>query len=60
LWEVSGTAPDGVVEAMEQPGDVFRMAVQWHPENFWRTGEFDSLFTTFVAAARQRLAAGRR
>jgi putative glutamine amidotransferase len=52
-WEVSGTAPDGVVEAIEQPGDVFRMAVQWHPENFWRTGEFRPLFEAFVDAARK-------
>jgi putative glutamine amidotransferase len=53
-WEVSATAPDGVIEAMEQPGDVFRMAVQWHPENFWRTGEFRPLFEAFVDAARAR------
>jgi putative glutamine amidotransferase len=55
-WEVSGTAPDGVVEAMEQPGDVFRMAVQWHPENFWRTGEFRPLFEAFVDAVRKKRA----
>jgi putative glutamine amidotransferase len=52
-WEVSGTAPDGVIEAIEQPGDAFRMAVQWHPENFWRTGEFRPLFEAFVDAARK-------
>ena len=52
-WEVTGTAPDGVIEALEQPGEVFRMAVQWHPENFWRTGEFRPLFEAFVEAARQ-------
>lgn len=51
-WEVSGTAPDGVIEAIEQPGAVFRLAVQWHPENFWRTGEFRPLFEAFVDAAR--------
>jgi putative glutamine amidotransferase len=51
-WDVTGTAPDGVIEAIEQPGDVFRMAVQWHPENFWRTGEFRPLFEAFVDAAR--------
>ncbi|MGQ0734241.1 MAG: gamma-glutamyl-gamma-aminobutyrate hydrolase family protein [Acidobacteriota bacterium] len=52
-WEVSGTAPDGVIEAIEQPGEAFRIAVQWHPENFWRTGEFRSLFESFLEAARQ-------
>jgi putative glutamine amidotransferase len=50
-WEVSGTAPDGVVEAIEQPKHPFRIAVQWHPENFWRTGEFRPLFEAFVNAA---------
>jgi putative glutamine amidotransferase len=52
-WEVSGTAPDGVIEAIEQPGDQFRVAVQWHPENFWRTGEFRELFEAFIDAARK-------
>ncbi len=51
-WEVTGTAPDGVIEAIEQPGKIFRLAVQWHPENFWRTGEFRPLFEAFVEAAR--------
>jgi putative glutamine amidotransferase len=51
-WEITGTAPDGVVEAIEYPGAVFRLAVQWHPENFWRTGEFRPLFEAFVDAAR--------
>ena len=51
-WEVTATSPDGVIEAIEQPGEVFRMAVQWHPENFWRTGEFRPLFEAFVDAAR--------
>lgn len=52
-WEVTATAPDGVIEAMERPGDVFRLAVQWHPENFWRTGEFRPLFEAFIDAARK-------
>ncbi len=52
-WEVSGTAPDGVIEAIEQPGEILRLAVQWHPENFWRTGEFRPLFEGFVEAARK-------
>jgi putative glutamine amidotransferase len=52
-WDVSGTAPDGVIEAIEQPGDQFRLAVQWHPENFWRTGEFRPLFEGFIDAARR-------
>ena len=51
----TATAPDGVIEAIESPEQDFCLGVQWHPENFWRTGEFDGLFTAFVAAARLRL-----
>lgn len=47
-FEVSATAPDGVIEAIERPGSRFCLAVQWHPENFWRTGEFRPLFEEFV------------
>ena len=50
-WEATATAPDGVIEAIEQPGDIFRLAVQWHPENFFRTGEFRPLFEGFIEAA---------
>lgn len=28
----AATAEDGLLEAMEAPGDRFRLAVQWHPE----------------------------
>ncbi len=51
-FEVTGTAPDGVIEAMERPASRFCVAVQWHPENFWRTGEFRPLFEHFLHAAR--------
>jgi putative glutamine amidotransferase len=50
-FDVTATAPDGVIEAMERSGAGFCVAVQWHPENFWRTGEFRSLFEGFVRAA---------
>ena len=53
----SATAPDGVIEGIEAPEARFCVGVQWHPENFWRTGEFRPLFDAFVAAARDRLAA---
>lgn len=49
---VSATAPDGVIEAVEAPAHRFCLGVQWHPENFYRTGEFSPLFEGFVAAAR--------
>jgi putative glutamine amidotransferase len=51
----SATAPDGVVEAIEAPDARFCVGVQWHPENFWRTGEFRGLFDAFVDAARSAL-----
>lgn len=50
----SATAPDGVVEAIEAPGRRFCIGVQWHPENFWPTGEFRPLFDALLAAAAAR------
>jgi putative glutamine amidotransferase len=50
----SAVAPDGVIEAIEAPEATFCVGVQWHPENFWRTGEFKPLFDAFVEAARLR------
>jgi gamma-glutamyl-gamma-aminobutyrate hydrolase PuuD len=51
-FKVSATAPDGVIEAIEDPAAEFCLGVQWHPENFWRTGEFRSLFEGFLEAAK--------
>ena len=53
-FDVSATAPDGIIEATERPGSRFCIAVQWHPENFWRTGEFRALFEAFVNASEVR------
>lgn len=50
---ISARAADGVVEAIEMPDARFCIGVQWHPENFWRSGEFRPLFAAFVAAARR-------
>jgi putative glutamine amidotransferase len=44
----TATAPDGVIEAIEDPRHRFCLGVQWHPENFYRTGEFKPLFDGFV------------
>jgi len=44
---VTATAPDGTIEAVEDPSLPFCLAVQWHPE----AGEDISLFTALVAAA---------
>jgi putative glutamine amidotransferase len=54
-WVAGATAPDGINEAMELPGERFVVSVQWHPENF--TGKeynFGKLFEAFVAAAARR------
>jgi len=50
-FRASATAPDGVIEAIEDPAARFCLGVQWHPENFWRTGEFRSLFEGFLGAS---------
>jgi putative glutamine amidotransferase len=47
------TASDGVIEAIESPEKRFCLGVQWHPENFWRTGEFSPLFDAFVSAIKK-------
>ena len=41
-------APDGTVEALEDPDLPFCLAVQWHPE----VGEDPALFAALAAAAR--------
>jgi putative glutamine amidotransferase len=50
-FRVVATAPDGIIEAIEDPSARFCLGVQWHPENFWRTGEFRPLFEGFVEAS---------
>jgi putative glutamine amidotransferase len=47
---VSARAPDGVVEAVEDPGYPFWVAVQWHPENLAGTVH-ERLFAGLVRAA---------
>jgi putative glutamine amidotransferase len=48
---VSATAPDGVVEALEDPLKRFAIAVQWHPEERIDIGAHDrALFEAFAAA----------
>jgi putative glutamine amidotransferase len=50
---VSAVAPDGMVEAIERPAGPFCVGVQWHPENYWATGTFASLFRAFVTACEE-------
>jgi putative glutamine amidotransferase len=53
-FEATATAPDGIIEAIEHRHIPFCVGVQWHPENFWRTGEFRELFEGFIEVARKR------
>jgi putative glutamine amidotransferase len=48
---VTGVADDGVIESLELREHAFCIGVQWHPENFVATGEFQALFDGLVAAA---------
>jgi putative glutamine amidotransferase len=50
---VTATSPDGIIEAAEVPAARFCLGVQWHPEDFHLTGEFDGLFDGFVSACRR-------
>lgn len=45
----SATAPDGVIEAIENPSFPFCLGVQWHPE-YLSTPEDNLLFESFVKA----------
>jgi putative glutamine amidotransferase len=55
---VSATAADGVIEALELPGNAaFAVAVQWHPEDRIGVSAADrKLFEAFAAAMAQRTA----
>jgi putative glutamine amidotransferase len=50
--QVSATADDGLIEAIETIGDSFCIGVQWHPEVFEMTDPHTrQLFGGFMAAA---------
>lgn len=50
---VSAQAPDGVIEAIEIPGQRFALGVQWHPEWLAEVGSpHAALFQGLVAASR--------
>jgi putative glutamine amidotransferase len=50
---VVATAPDGVIEAVEDVTGRFVVGVQWHPERGWRESEFSRrLFSAFIQATR--------
>jgi gamma-glutamyl-gamma-aminobutyrate hydrolase PuuD len=43
-----------VIEAIEDPAAGFCLGVQWHPENFFRTGEFRPLFEGLLEATARK------
>ena len=43
--------PDGVIEAIEMPGERFIVGVQWHPEGLIHNDEHQAIFRAFVEAA---------
>lgn len=48
----TAVAPDGVIEALESPGEQFLLGVQWHPEALTdRDHRMHRLLTGFVRAA---------
>jgi putative glutamine amidotransferase len=49
---VSATAPDGIVEAFEDPDHRFFVGVQWHPEAMTKTPEQLALYALFIDATR--------
>jgi putative glutamine amidotransferase len=50
---VAASAPDGVIEAVEDATGRFVVGVQWHPERGWQDNDFAKrLFSAFVQASR--------
>jgi len=58
--EVTATAPDGTIEAIEDPRRPFLIGVQWHAETLVHRPYEASLFQHFVAACKGESAAARR
>ena len=50
-WKITAVAPDGVIECIEQEGEQFVVAVQWHPEEL---PSHSVIFDAFVEAAKKR------
>lgn len=54
-WMVSGRADDGLIEAIERPGTLFALGLQWHPELMFAADPLHlQPFSALVEAARVR------
>jgi len=51
--QVIATAPDGLIEAVELPGEPFFVGVQWHPEWLLEHAHARALFSAFCQVAVQ-------
>jgi putative glutamine amidotransferase len=49
---ITATAPDGIIEGIEDPSLPLFLAVQWHPENLWREPEHLAPFKLLVEKSR--------
>ncbi len=56
---VSAAAPDGIVEAVEDPRRPFIVGIQWHPESDRKSAATRRLFAAFIRAARQEASLAR-
>jgi len=54
---VTATAAEGIVEALELPGRQFMLAVQWHPEDRI-DGSDRKLFEAFANASSRQVRSG--
>ena len=53
--EITGTAADGVIEALEAASPSFCIGVQWHPECMYHScREMQNLFTTFILSIKNQ------
>ncbi len=52
---VSAVSPDGVIEALEVPGERYAISVQWHPEIlYWTDAASRRLFERLIEEAERR------
>lgn len=48
---ITAHAPDGIIEAIEDPAHPFYIGVQWHPEDMGGEASSDTLFGAFIEIA---------